>query len=305
MIRALCFLPAIIVLAGCANGLTNDATSATDYRCTLALEDTATLERWRETEFSEQLTDSAAREFANCLGHPDPFLRDQIGYEGLSAALRSGQVSQPTRRALISDMRRQMFEIDSSGFRAPFAALGLSELVRTDRIAPFLRPEERIEIAKATTVYLSSVRDFRAYSNTEGWRHGVAHGADLAMQLSLNPNVEAAALAALRQAIADQISGRSGHAFTHGEPERLARPIYFMAAREVFSRDDWSNWFQALATPAPLDDWAAAFQSEADLARLHNLKAFARVLYINASRSENEALKPVAEGALNLLKTLP
>ena len=67
----------------------------------------------------------------------------------------------------------------------------------------------------------------------------------------------------------------------------------------------WTAWFERRADPAPLANWGEAYQSEVELARLHNLKAFARVLYINASLSENEALKPIADSALNMLKALP
>ncbi|MEM7460627.1 MAG: hypothetical protein AAF331_14275, partial [Pseudomonadota bacterium] len=69
--------------------------------------------------------------------------------------------------------------------------------------------------------------------------------------------------------------------------------------------ETWTAWFETLSDPAPLSDWNEAYQSEVELARLHNLKAFARVLYVNASLSEDEALQPIADGALNMLRPLP
>ena len=194
---------------------------------------------------------------------------------------------------------------DPEGFHAPFAALAFAELARTDRVEPFLSADERIELATTAATYLGGVRDYRAYSETEGWRHGVAHGADFAMQLALNPNVETSSLLQLRDAITTQISDQSDHASTQGEPERLARPILFMAMRGTISPEDWAEWFGALVDPAPLDDWNAAFSSETGLIRLHNLKAFAQSLYINASLSENPNLAPIADGALELLRALP
>ncbi|NQY12686.1 MAG: DUF2785 domain-containing protein [Henriciella sp.] len=273
--------------------------------CTLAEQSTDVLNQWRENGFEDQLTDTAARDFASCLGAASPFLRDQIGYEGLTAALRSGNVSEATRRDLIADLSVNLETIDEAGFLAPFSALALSELARTDRVEAFLSPAERTALAQTAANYLAGVSDFRAYSDTEGWRHGVAHGADIAMQLALNPNVETADLRTLKGAITSQITARTSHAFSAGEPERLARPIFFMAPREVFTDDEWADWFSALADPAPMADWSGAFKSEIDLARLHNLKAFARVIYINASLSENEALIPLATGSLEMLKTLP
>lgn len=273
--------------------------------CALVDIPTEILTTWRESEFKDQQTDKGAREFASCLGHPNPFLRDQIGYEGLTAALRSDTISETTRRELIAQLSGDLESQDSDGFLAPFSALGLSELVRTDRVESFLTPAERVNIVENVANYIAGVSDYRAFSNQEGWRHGVAHGADVAMQLSLNPNLRADSLLKLRAAIAQQITNRTGYAFTHNEPERLARPIIFMAMQNKIEADDWTNWFEAIGDPAPLSDWSGAYQAETDLARLHNLKSFARVLYINASLSENEALKPITDGALALLRKLP
>lgn len=273
--------------------------------CQLASISAEDLAAWREVGFKNQQTDQAARDFADCLGHPDPFLRDNISYEGLTSALRAGSVSEATRRDLIASLSVNLTVANTDGFLAPFSALALSELARTDRVEPFLTPEERIALSTTAASYLASVTDYRAFSDQEGWRHGVAHGADVAMQLALNPNTETASLLALRNAIAHQITARSGYAFTHNEPERLARPVLFMAMQETIEADDWAAWFETLADPAPLSDWGAAYQSETDLARLHNLKGFARVLYVNASLSDNAALQPIADGALGLLKSLP
>lgn len=301
------FIPLLLatVTSACVSSQAQPSPQTLTPSCTLAEQSTEALTQWRENDFKDQLTDTAARDFASCLGAPSPFLRDQIGYEGLTAALRSGNISEATRRDLIADLSANLAIEDEAGFLAPFSALALSEVARTDRIDAFLSPEEHTLLAESTASYLASVSDFRAYSDTEGWRHGVAHGADIAMQLALNPNVEPADLKTLKQAVTTQITGRSGHAFVAGEPERLARPIFFMATREVFINEEWAEWFSVLADPAPLTDWSGAFKSETDLARLHNLKAFARVIYINASLSENEALVPLATGSLEMLKTLP
>lgn len=292
-------------MAACAAAPAKDLSPLVNHDCALASVSADDLEAWREAEFSDHHSDASARDFASCLGHPDPFLRDKIGYEGLTSALRSGQVSESARRDLIETLSANLRDIHTAGFLAPFSALGLSELARTDRVEPFLTKEERIEVSTAAADYLANVTDYRAFSDEEGWRHGVAHGADVAMQLALNPNVETESLVSLRTAINHQITARSGYAFTHNEPERLARPILFMAMQEKIDAENWAAWFETLANPAPLSDWGGAYQSETDLARLHNLKSFARVLYINASLSENEALKPILDGALNLLRTLP
>jgi len=273
--------------------------------CLLIEQDRAELADWRSTGFATETPDDSAIEFASCLGDPDPFLRDHIGYEGLTAVLRSGDVSEATRRKLIASLTAALAEDDPDGFQVPFAALGLSELARTDRVEAFLTDQERSDLVATAADYLENITDYRAFSDTEGWRHGVAHGADLAMQLSLNPQVLSDALLSLRSAITAQVAPASAPAYTHGEPERLARPILFMAARGEIEGDDWQAWFEHLSNPAPLDSWADAFKSEAALKRLHNLKAFAQTLYVNASLSSNPNLEPIATGALEMLRALP
>lgn len=273
--------------------------------CPYAAQVPSELSDWRAAGFETETPDDAARDLTACLGDSDPFLRDKIGYEGLTSILRSGAVSGTTRRSLIASLSDAMASEDPSGFHAPFAALGLAEVARTDRVEAFLDEAERADLAAAAAAYLAGVTDYRAFSDADGWRHGVAHGADVAMQLSLNPNVSTESLLILRTAVTAQIMPSSGHAYTHGEPERLARPILFMASRGEIAADDWQAWFEALVDPSPLDSWGDAFSSETALARLHNLKAFAQTLYINASLSQNPNMDPIATGALEVLKTLP
>lgn len=273
--------------------------------CALAAEAKQDLADWREAGFETETPDRTATDLASCLGDPDPFLRDRIGYEGLTSVLRAGSVSAETRRALIASLSAALAADDADGFYPPFAALALSELARTDRVEPFLTADERTGLVRMAADYLSRVTDYRAFSDTDGWRHGVAHGADFAMQLALNSEVSTESLRLIRDAVTTQIMPASGHAYTHGESERLARPILFMAARGEIETVEWQNWFAALADPAPLESWGDAFSSEAALARLHNLKAFAQTLYINASLSQNPNLAPIAEGGLEVLRTLP
>ena len=67
---------------------------------------------------------------------------------------------------------------DAAGFRKPFAALALSEVARSDRVEPVFTGEQREQLVAAAAAYLGGVRDYRGFSETEGWRHGVAHNGD-------------------------------------------------------------------------------------------------------------------------------
>lgn len=299
--------PLLIAAAlGLTAACTNSPSLATEtVACAYAETSRESLTSWRGAGFETKTPDQTAIDLASCLGDTDPFLRDKIGYEGLTATLRAGDVSETTRRALIDSLSAGLQADDPHGVRAPFSALGLAELARTDRVEAFLTEAERDNLAATAAIYLATVQDYRAFSDSEGWRHGVAHGADFAMQLALNPKTSKDALISLRSAIATQIIPTRGHAYTHGEPERLARPILFIAARGELSEESWHDWLETLADPRPLASWNDAFGSERALIDLHNLKAFVQSLYINASLSQNPNLEPLATSALELLRTLP
>jgi hypothetical protein len=242
-----------------------------------------------------------------CLGDPDPVLRDGMAYEGFATLLRGKLLSSDTVRRL----RMALLELlddeggDPMGFRRPFAALVLSEVARADRIAETFTATERAALVERGAAYLRSVDDYRGFDAVEGWRHGVAHGADLLMQLALNPAIEAAQFLTIREAVAAQIAPPGEHFYIYGEPGRLARPILFLAKRGAFSAGEWADWFAALAAPAPLASWEEAFASQAGLAKLHNTRAFAEAVFIAARVSEESELEPLAAGALALLRALP
>ena len=126
--------------------------------------------------------------------------------------------------------------------------------------------------------YLRGITDYRGFSSTEGWRHGVAHGADLLMQLALNPAVSGSELDAIVQAARAQVVPAQSHFYIYGESDRLARPIVSAARRGLLDAAYWQGCVDALASPLPLANWGDAFASQHGLARLHNTKQFLRAL---------------------------
>lgn len=262
--------------------------------------DRAALQALKANSF--EVGDDAARAWLalallDCLGDPDPALRDGIAFEAQAHWLRGDRLDAPTRRALLASLaRRLQAEDDAEGFRKPFAALVLSEVARTDRVAPWLTAEERAALVGTASDYVASIADHRGFTDGQGWRHGVAHGADLLMQLALNPALDKAQLDRLLAAVAAQVIPAGKHAYVHGEPERLARPVLFAAARGLHSQAEWDAWLTALSQPAPLARWADAYASEAGLAQRHNLSAFLRALYVAASESGDDEAKALLPG---------
>lgn len=300
--KHLALAAALVSLAACASA------NAQATGCPPAGYDRARLEALRAAEW--QFADAAERErfasaVAACVASPDPFLRDQVAYEGLTHILRGGQLPVNQRVNLVNDMLARMRSADPTGFERPFAALVLSELVRADRINGYFDDMMYDEVVARSVEYVSSVRDYRGFDEREGWRHGVAHGADLLMQIALDPNFnEPEHMRAIRDAVATQVAPE-GHFYIYGEPERLMRPILFIARRGAFTEAEWTAWFERVAAPAPLGAWSEAYGSQAGLAKRHNTMAFLQAVWINARLSPSTEDDVLLAGAEAALRTLP
>ena len=243
--------------------------------------------------------DDLVSDLFDCLGHPDPAVRDDLAYATLAAWLRGDAVSPAERGDLLVDLSAELApkHPDPHGFRPPFAALVLSEVARTDRVSAWMTDEQRRRLVAAATHYLANVRDYRGFVDGEGWRHGVAHGADLVMQLVLNPALDAQARRQLLDAVAVQVAPPGAPPYVHTESERLARPVLLALDQDTFDTAQWSAWIAALAAPAPMAGWDEAWRSEAGLARRHNLRAFLMALHVGLSGREDAAAwqAPVAQ----------
>jgi len=226
---------------------------------------------------------------AGCLAEPDPKIRDGVAFEALAHWMRAGQLSLDTRRALYHDLLGQLDSgRDKNGFQRPFAALVLSEVARTDRIDAWLTPAMREPLVEAAARYLEGVRDYRGFSDREGWRHGVAHGADLVLQLALNPQIDAAQVRRLMSAVASQVAPEGPVFYIFGEPGRLARAAYYAYLRGVLDDDDWAAWFNSVSDPKPLPGWGDSYASRTGLAKRHNTLAFLTAMYLNATSNDGK-----------------
>lgn len=241
-----------------------------------------------------------AMALVDCLGDPDPVLRDGIAYEALAHWMRAGAFGPGELRGLRDRLLAQLDREDQDGFRKPFAALVLAEVARTDRIAPWMEPGERVAMVATAAGYVESVRDYRGYDDAQGWRHGVAHGADWLMQLALNPALERAQLDRILAAVAAQVVPDAGHAYVFGEPGRLARAVRFVAARGLHSGAEWKAWLDALS--ARLGAYPASGPRSGWLARRHDLTAFLSALHLEieaAGAGSAGALGPALETVLH------
>jgi hypothetical protein len=223
-----------------------------------------------------------AIELLDCLGAADPLLRDELAFDALAHWARGGLLAAPTLQSMRSMLVARLGPEgrDRDGFAQPFAALALAEVARADRLAPFLSGEERAGLVVAATGYVAGVRDYRGFDAREGWRHGVAHGADLLLQLALNPALTRAQIDAVLAAIAAQVMP-DGHFYIYGEGDRLMAPVFYIGRRGDLAGADWSAWFTALSGQRKKTLPA----TQASLAANHDLAAFLLPLYASLRES--------------------
>ena len=163
--------------------------------------------------------------------------------------------------------------------------------------------DERSRMATTAAAYLSSVRDYRGYVDGEGWRHGVAHGSDWALQLVLNKALDAAQAWQLLNALAVQVAPAGGHAYAFGEPARLARPVAYAVARgdlEQSAVDAWLVGLGASLGPRPGGDPQSVWW-----ARRANLENFLHALAYLADGDQSPALNALSVNTRAALQKLP
>jgi hypothetical protein len=232
-------------------------------------------------------------------------VRDGFAFTFWSEALRGKHVSPMLMRHANTRLQAMMAGPgDGAGFQRPFAALALSEVARADRIEAFLTDAELHALAGAGAAYLRGVTDYRGFVAGEGWRHGVAHGADLMLQLALNPRLTRADAGLLLGAIAAQVAPAASPYYIHGEPARLAGPVLYLARRPDIDDAAWTAWFQSLH-PDTGPRWRNAYAGDAGLAAVHNSTAFAFAIYISAAESQDPQIRRLAPLAVGLVKALP
>ncbi len=278
------------------------ASSATAAECPPAGQSRESLLALKAAKFEVADPDARlalARGLVPCLSDPDPELRDGIAYEALAQWLRAGDLPPLQLRVVRDALYATLDARDEYGFAHPFAALVLSEVARTDRVQPWMTLDERATMVARSADYVRSASDYRGFDDVQGWRHAIAHGADWLMQLSLNPKLERAQLDAILAAIEVQAVPQTAHAYVFGEPERLARPLLFVAQRGVYSAEDWHAWFAKLVPR--LGHASLAYRDSGWLARRHDLMAFLQALYVKSDSSKDAriaALKPAVVAAL-------
>lgn len=254
--------------------------------------------------FFPKASDAELAALAACLGDPDPAVRDDFAFTLWSEGLRGKHLTPAQKRETLGLLTKMVAAPgDVLGFRRPFAALALSEVARADRIEAYLTDAELHALAETGATYLRGVTDYRGFTVGEGWRHGVAHGADVMLQLALNPRLSRADADLVLGAVAAQVAPLSSPYYIHGEAARLAAPVLFLAKRADIDDAAWALWFKTLhADDAPR--WKRVNGNVERLSAVHNSTAFATAIYVSAAESQDPQIRRLAPLARDLLKSL-
>ncbi|GAC22223.1 DUF2785 domain-containing protein [Paraglaciecola arctica] len=241
-----------------------------------------------------------------CLGSPDPKVRDGIVYEATSEWLRGNLLDQVTIKTMFDFLINTLEQTnqDPLNFTQPFAALVLSEVLRVDRIKPYLTENELQKAIKVTTSYMVNIVDYRGFDDLQGWRHAVAHTADVILQLSLNNKVSKVQLGQLLDALKSQVSPQQPHFYVFGEPKRLAMAFIYIVLRGEHTEQEVASYLESVASPAPFNDWQSVYSDKEGLAKLHNTRNFIYSIFAISARSENSALKSMQPKLAELIKKI-
>ena len=244
-----------------------------------------------------------AKQLLNCLASPDPILRDNIAFTGLSQWLRANDFDaefyQQMYTSLLNVIEAEVK--DENAVYQPFAMLMLAEVARVDRKSPFFTDNQRNHLVNVGSEFLQSIDDYRGYDSTIGWRHSVAHTADLMLQLSLNPAIKKPHLDQMLKAISTQIVAKNNHSYIFGEAKRLAMPVIYIFLNDVLTIEEWQVWLSNITSATPLETWGEAYSSQLGLSKLHNTQSFLFAFYALIKNSKNERLSnmvPALEQAI-------
>jgi len=255
---------------------------------------------------SSEQRNQTAEKLLLCLGHQDPKVRDDIVYAATSEWLRGNLLAPATVKKMFNSLLDILLQAsqDSHNFTQPFAALVLSEVLRVDRINPYLTDDELQKAINVTTSYMGNITDYRGFDDTQGWRHAVAHTADVFLQLSLNKKLSKVQLDQLLDALKSQVSPQSLHFYVFGEPKRLAMAFIYIVLRGEHTQQQLLNYLDRVASPAPFTDWQSVYGDQKGLAKLHNTRSFIYSIFAISAQSDNPLLQAIKPKLVELIGQL-
>lgn len=279
-----------------------------NFDCPLVSWHESRLDLFLANGFSDQQAsyDELSVSLIDCLSHPDKRIRDEITYSALSTWLRKEQLSSEATIDLYVRLYRDISQRrnDANQVYLPFTILTFAEVMRVDRIKPYLSEQQLNQTVDLVADTMTKIDDYRGFDNQIGWRHMTAHTADVMLQLILNKRLTAKQHDLLVNALIVQISPND-HSYTFGESKRLLTPILYSWMSEKPSIEQWQSYLDRIVDPSPLTSWQQAYQSELGLHKLHNTRLFLLELYRVIAFNNAERLNVLEKSVKLAIKALP
>jgi hypothetical protein len=241
-----------------------------------------------------------------CLANLDLTIRDDIAFTALSLWLREKKLDENTQLSLFNSLINVIdtSNEDISGLHKSFVTLVLSELARADRESTYLNSSQRQHLVNNVTSYLTNLQDYRGFDESIGWRHGIAHSADLIMQLALNSKITKQQLDFMLGALAQKVNTDTIHFYIYGESKRLARAVFYIFDRGLHSHKEWMIWFNEIKSPAPFKRWEDIYNSQLGLSKRHNTRAFISELFILSQKGKKSTIIAINESTTDALQII-
>jgi hypothetical protein len=197
--------------------------------------------------------DRLALEICDLAAEPNPVLRDECGYEILTAwvyrkDLLSADQLEAVRQKLIPAMTFHIAEPDGlAAFRRSFSALYMSVLAAHDLNKPYLSDASFRETLDTALKCYALEKDLRGYVPGNGWVHATAHVADLLKFLGRNARLAPADQRRIVEAVAQRCRTVPS-VFVWGEDARIAATLLSLIHRKDFDPVAFGEWLHAVTS---------------------------------------------------------
>ncbi len=175
------------------------------------------------------------------IGHPDPFVRDDIVCESLAAVtnhLTSDEIKKLIKMYLSDDYL--FYDINNhdqySVLKRTFTLLQLAYILYLNQEKGVLNPSIVQDIGKAMVQYLEEETVLDGYDDSVGWMHSVAHSADVLGRLFQSKDLEKDVQEALLDLLVFKIQ-QNQYVYIDGEEERIVQAILKGLKSGVLSND--------------------------------------------------------------------
>ncbi len=212
------------------------------------------LEQEREANFTFDGLDKHAV-LTGCLTHigdPDSHIRDDIVYPAFAHLLHDNHFTKEELREITDRLMteeyltRDMTNVDAdSVLTRSFTTLQIAILIFVHRRDGLFDADTIKRYFQYYLAYFKKETVLDGYDPKVGWKHAIAHAADLFHQFAQVNELDGGELLAMLDAIRDKLCV-DDHLFASDEDERMTSAIVAAIDRHLIDEDDLLQWLKAL-----------------------------------------------------------